>query len=262
MIGLLGLLLLGALAGVWGEDVGDVPVPLSAEEVRRRWHSRLDGRHFIAQIRLEMNLGGMREERRVTVYRADEEGASERVMLRFEAPPDLRNVALLYLENPDRSNDYFFYQPATRRIRRLPKTVADDDVYGIDLEFLGFGVAQTEPTEIESMRIVKHGGRAVYKLTERARRPNPRFEKRITWLDASAFVPVRTEHIRSARKVLIAKTEEIRNIQGIVTPIRMSFEKPIDDEFVTLRVDSVDYDAEIPDNYFSTLALIRARLTK
>ena len=53
---------------------------------------------------------------------------------------------MLFLEQQTRPNDYFLYQPELRRVRRLPEAVANDDVYGIDLEFLGFGVAQSEPT--------------------------------------------------------------------------------------------------------------------
>ncbi len=234
-------------------------LPLSPGEVRERWHSRLDDRHFTARIRLRMDLGGLREERQLLVWR-DDEGDAERVMVRFEAPPDLRDVALLYLEQPDRPNDYFLYQPATRRIRRLPETVASDDVYGIDLEFLGFGVAQSEPTEVESMTTDLLGERAVYRLTERATRPNPRFERRVTWIDAETFIPLKTEHQRGDRTALLARTLETRVIQGTPTPTRIAFDRPLDGRHVVLLVEHVDYEKAIPEDYFSTLALIRQQV--
>ena len=59
---------------------------------------------------------------------------------------------MLFLEQADRPNDYFLYNPEQRRVRRLPESIANDDVYGIDLEFLGFGVAQSEPTEVVGMK--------------------------------------------------------------------------------------------------------------
>lgn len=121
-------------------------VPLSASEVKSRWHGRLDDHHFIAELELEMDLAGLKETRQVVLYRDDIDGLRERVLARFEAPADLRKTAILYLENPNQGNDYFLYQPAIRRVRRLPASIADDDVYGIDLEFLGFGVAQGVPT--------------------------------------------------------------------------------------------------------------------
>jgi hypothetical protein len=245
------------------EDAGasqvEDAVPLSAKQVAERWHGRLDQRHFTARVRLEMSLAGLREQRRLLIWR-DDDGWTERVMVRFESPADLRDVGLLYLEQTGRPNDYFLYQPALRRIRRLPQSVANADVYGIDLEFLGFGVAQTEPTEIESMRMEVLEERRTYRLTERALHANPRFDERTTWIDATHFLPVRTEHRRRGRVVLIATTLETAELQGVPTPVRARFERPGGDRRVSLEVESVDYEAPIPEDYFSTLALIRSQL--
>jgi hypothetical protein len=249
-------------AGLWATPSGAAAadsVPLSAAEVVERWHGRLDARRFTAQVRLRMDLGGLAEERRIVVWR-DDEGTSERVMIRFEAPADLRNLALLYLEHSDRPNDYFLYQPATRRVRRVPQRVVDQDVYGIDLEFMGFGVAQSEPTRVEGMERDPVEGRAAFRVSERALRPNARFERRVTWIDAATFLPLRTEHHRDGELTLVARTTETRAVQGVPTPVRVEFERPRERRRVHLEVESVDYEGEIPEAYFSTLALIRAHV--
>ena len=98
------LLLALLLAGV---ARGDDLLPLAAEQVKQRWHSRLDGRHFTARVVLQMDLGGLRERRELRVWRDDTRGSDERLLVRFEAPADLRDVGLLYLEHPDLPNDYF-----------------------------------------------------------------------------------------------------------------------------------------------------------
>jgi hypothetical protein len=250
------LLALAAFSASAAEDA----VPLAPETVKARWHGRLDGRHFVAAVTMSMRLAGLEEQRRLTVYRDDQGSTRERVLIRFEAPADLRNVGLLYAEQHDRPNDYFFYSPATRRVRRLPASIADDDVYGIDIEFLGFGVAQTEPTEIEGMAEESLDGRRAYRLAERAREPNPRFETRTTWIDAETFVPLRTEHARGGKTVLVAATKALRAMGGVPTPVEIAFEKPAERRHVLLRVDSVRYDAEIPEEYFSVLALLRTQL--
>ena len=239
---------------------GEDALPLSAQEVQRRWHTRLEGRHFQAGVRMEMNLGGLRETRRMQVFRDDEGGAGERVLIRFETPPDLRNVSLLYLEHKDRPNDYFLYTPETRRVRRLPESVVDNDIYGIDPEFLGFGVARTEPTKIQSLTIERMEGRKASRLVESASSPNPRFEERVTWIDAETFIPLRTEHILNGRTVLVAETREIVLIQGIATPRHVSFEMPVKGRQVELYIEEVDYQGEIPEDVFSTLSLMKGSL--
>jgi hypothetical protein len=208
-----------------------------------------------------VDLGGLREERRMRVYR-DDEGGGERVLIRFDAPADLRNVGLLYLEHAGQPNDYFLYQPAMRRIRRLPETIADDDVYGIDLEFLGFGVAQTAPTTLGAMERESLDGRAVYRLEERASPPNRRFEQRVTWIDVESFVPLRTEHRRDDRVVLLAQPLEVGLVQGVPTPKRMRFTKPVEKRDVLLFVDAVDYEAPIPEEHFSAITLTKSALDR
>jgi hypothetical protein len=251
-------LLCSALGSVAPAHADDDAVPLSAADVAARWHGRLARRHFSARVRMHVDLGGLREERLLRVYRDDEDGRGERVLVRFDAPADLRNVGLLYLAHADRPNDYFLYQPELRRIRRLPQSVANDDVYGIDLEFLGFGVAQSVPTTLESLTRDRLDGRMVWKLVESAREPNPRFETRRTWIDPTSWAPLRSEQLRGDHIVLVAETQQLADVQGVATPKRVRFEKPIEKREVQLEVVSVDYEAPIPDEYFSAVALLRA----
>jgi Outer membrane lipoprotein-sorting protein len=244
-----------------GARASEDAVPLSPDAVRQNWHSRLAGRHFTAVVHLSMEMGGLHEERELRVWRTDEAVGAERVMVRFTQPESVRNVGVLFLEQQGRPNDYFLYQPELKRVRRLPEQIANDDVYGIDLEFLGFGVAQSEPTEIVSMKRESLEGRKAYLLEEKALRENPRFDRRLTWIDAETWIPMRTEQYRMGKKRLVARTVEIRPMHGIETPLRMEFENELDKRKVSLRVADVDYEVAIPDEYFSTLALVRASLT-
>jgi hypothetical protein len=105
-------------------------------------------------------------------------------------------------------------------------------------------------------------GRPAYKIVETAKVPNRRFDRRTTWIDAATFVPLRTEHLRDGRVVLIAETLEIAKVQRVHTPKRMRFTKPIEKREVLLFVDSVDYEASIPEEYFSAMTLVKSALGK
>jgi hypothetical protein len=236
----------------------DDAVPLTATDVKVRWHDRLEGRRFTATVELRMRVGALEETRELVVFRDDEGARRERVMVRFHLPVDLRHTTFLYLERPGLPNDYFMYQPATRRVRRLPESVAEQDFYGIDLEFLGFGVSEVTPTEILETRVETLRGRRVHRLRERALEPNPRFEERITWLDAESFVPLRTEHHRDGRQLLLADTLEVADHQGVPTPVHVEFQRG-DRRQVDLHVLRVDYQAPIPDEYFSVMELAKTR---
>ncbi len=219
----------------------------------------MDGKHFTARVRMDVDLGGLTEERRLTVHRDDEDRSSERLLIRFESPESLRNLGLLYLEQADRPNDYFLYRPAVRRVRRLQQSAITNNLYGVDPEFLGFGIAETEPTRVRSMKSVRLNGHDAYRLVEEARSPNPRFEERTVWIDRETFVPLRTEHRLNGKRVLTAETIEIRRVQGVPTPMRMHFERPLDGTRVQLVVEEVDYERPIPEDVFSVFTLMKSQ---
>lgn len=228
------------------------------EAVRHAWRSRLDGRHFDARIRLVIHQQDRSDgERRLRVWRDDRGDAGERLLARFHEPYDLRGVAVLYLEQPDRVNDYFLFRPTLNKVRRVPEGLTREDLYGLDLEFLGFDVAGNEPTVIEGVKEVKLDGRDCLSLTERAQTPNPRFDRRTVWLDAVSFIPLRSEYQIDGATTVIGRTLEVRDIQGVPTPIHTRFERPAEGHTVDLHIDTIDYEAEIGSNTFSTLELTK-----
>ena len=238
--------------GAGGETREGEAVP-----ARERMLRRLAGTHFTALLRLEIGAADWREQRVIRLWRDDQGAARERVMLRFEAPPDLRGIAILYLENADRPNDYFLYQPAYRRVRRVPEAMAREDVYGVDLEYLGFGGAQLVPTRLESEQRDTLDGHPVIRFSEVAQEPNPRFDRRVVWLDPTNDVPLRMEHERDGEKVLVARTLEIVPVDGLATPKSMLFERLAERKTVSVSVEQVDYRSPIPEEFFSTFRLVK-----
>jgi hypothetical protein len=144
-------------------------------------------------------------------------------------------------------------------VRRLPPLVADEDLYGVDLEYLGFGTSEVEPTEITGMARETLGGREVYRLSERARRDDGRFDTRVTWLDPASFIPLQQELRLGGALVLRAQTRRVREIQGVATPVEMFFVRPQDRREVLLRFESVDYEQPLGEDVFAILNLTRRR---
>lgn len=230
--------------------------PLTPEAARAQWRERLAGRHFVASVKLSYTHGDNRATRWLSVWRDDPTGG-ERVMVRFEAPPAMRDFALLYLEQTGRPNDYLIYQPELRRVRRISERTASEDIYGVDLEMLAFGVAQNVPTRVESLERLDLDGRPILRLVERALESNQRFDTRIAYLEPEGFLPMRVEHVREGATVLIATTEERALVQGVATPMRSRFVRPLESSEVEMVVEEIDYEKPIPGAFFSTLSLVR-----
>jgi hypothetical protein len=91
---------------------------------------------------------------------------------------------------------------------------------------------------------------------ERALETNQRFDTRIAYLDPKSFLPLRVEHVREGATVLIATTEESAVVQGVATPLRSRFVRPLESSEVMMVVESIDYEKPIPGAFFSTLSLV------
>ena len=117
-----------------------------------------------------------------------------------------------------------------------------------------------DPVGLGLYRCVDQPAEVDRRLVERATRSNSRFDRRSTWLDAETFLALRTEHERGGRLVMRAEVHEVTDVQGVPTPAKIAFRRFDSDRTVELVVRSVDYEAEIPESYFSAMALISARL--
>jgi len=249
---------LAMLAGI-PATVRSASLDLSPEEVKYRVKHRLDGLHFTAKIRFEVRDSDFDGVRMLEVWR-DDVAERERLMAQFEEPPAMRGTGLLYLEGVDKPNSYFIYQPSGRRVRRIPESLVSQDIYGVDLEYMGFGVAQLQPVEIESMSVDTIDDRSVYRLTERATHPDlQRFETRRIWVDPDTFIPLRTEHFEKGKLSMTAQTLSVKEIGGVPTPVETVYTRPDEAGAAYMTVESVDYASPIPEIFFSTLQLTKNR---
>ena len=92
--------------------------PLAPAELLRQAFDRRYGADTHQQMTLRLRSGGREvQQQRIEVVTKMEAGQL-RALARFTAPPDLRDTALLVLEQDGRPDDYFLYLPALVRVRR------------------------------------------------------------------------------------------------------------------------------------------------
>jgi hypothetical protein len=121
---------------------------------------------------------------------------------------------------------------------------------GGEFDYLGFRVARMGRPVATQVETTTLNGRKALVLTEEAREMH--FEERKIWLDPDSYVPLRAEYWRNGKKFLLAETEEIRDVQGVATQIRIRFSIPDRKDLTSVwQVDSIDYDRPILDSYFT-----------
>ncbi len=96
-------------------------------------------RRYECDTRQQMTLhlqsrGGRVQEQRLDVA-TKIVGGNLRAIARFTHPPDLRDTALLMIEQPDRPDDYFVFLPALAKVRRVSGAQRSDSFMGTDLSY-------------------------------------------------------------------------------------------------------------------------------
>jgi hypothetical protein len=123
--------LLPRLAAAQAEDAR----PEAPAELLRRAFDRRYGADTHQQMTLRLRSDGREVQRQRIEVVTKMEAGQLRALARFTAPPDLRNTALLVLEQEGRPDDYFLYLPAIDRVRRVSGAQRSDSFMGTDLTY-------------------------------------------------------------------------------------------------------------------------------
>ena len=109
--------------------------PETPLELLRRAFDRRYGADTHQQMTLSLRSGGREVQRQRIEVVTKMEAGQLRALARFTAPPDLRDTALLVLEQDGRPDDYFLYLPALDRVRRVSGAQRSDSFMGTDLTY-------------------------------------------------------------------------------------------------------------------------------
>src|SRR3954452_20910230 len=123
--------------------------PLTAEQIARRVQDRDTGRDSRAEMRMKLfDRHGRARERAmtlVTLRGRDNPGAaktapdSDRLLIRFTYPNDIRGTGFLVWEHPKTDDERFLFLPALGRVGRIAGSEAQESFVGSDFTYEDIG---------------------------------------------------------------------------------------------------------------------------
>jgi hypothetical protein len=184
---------LAALALAAARPVATQPARAAAspESVVREAQDRDTGRDSRAEMRMRLfDRQGRVRERVMTLWAKRGSGpAGDRTLLRFSAPGDIRNTALLVAESPGREDERFLFLPALGRTRRIAGAEKQESFVGSDLSYEDIGS--------------RHIADYTYTFAdERATWTAPDGTRREAWVIESRAKDARALHPRSLSTIL------------------------------------------------------------
>ena len=138
---------------------------------------------------------GKISDKRWTFERLGSHGQSKSV-LRFTAPAEVKGVALLVVNHPDRASDQWMWTPAIERDRRIALQDRSTRFFGTDFSF-----EDLEERDVESVRLhaARRGGgrrRAVLEdpVDAASRRKSSQYTRSIVWIRKDNYAFARIEN--------------------------------------------------------------------
>ena len=187
-----------------------------------------------------------------------------RVLVRIEAPPDLRGTAFLFIER-ERDADMFSYLPELRRVRRITGRMVSGSLFGTDFSYedvvrLHSLAAQTGAEKRADARVAE---RAVWVLTA----PIPpesgsQYERVVTFVDQETCVPLKTELLdgsEQVRKEVVIPPEQVKAEGARFVPREILARDLEEGSETRMRVEKLELDVPLSDSFFTEAALLKRR---
>ena len=205
-----------------------------------------------------LDAAGKTSEKGWTYVRLGSHGNSQ-VVIRFTRPAEVKGVALLITNYPDRTSEQWMWTPAINRERRIATQDRATRFFGTDFSFEDLEERDVEQFDYRLEGEQTIDGEPCWKITA-----TPRTSKRsqykgsVYWVRKSNYTYAQIENYTAAGLARRLSYSQVANIQGIWTPRLLEVEDPARKSRTTLRLESINYNAPLSSDQFTVQALRRA----
>ena len=196
-------------------------------------------------------------EKRWEYDRIGSHGASKAV-LRFTAPAEVKGVALLVLNHPDRSSDQWMWTPAINRERRIALQDRSTRFFGTDFSFEDLEERDTNQFDYKLLGEESFDGAACWKLQSTPKESKvSQYTHSYLWVRKDNYSFAQIENYSKNQLVRRAHYTDIRNDQGIWTAHQIDMLDLKRNSHTILKIEKLQYNAPMRDDAFTLQALRR-----
>jgi hypothetical protein len=236
----------------------------TADWVAQRIDARDTGRdsRLAMTMRLTDRQGRTRERALViTTLRGDAAGG-DRVLVRFQAPADIKGTGFLVWEHADQDDERFLYLPALGRVRRIAGAEAQESFVGSDLSYEDIGGRKLSDYTYRMLDAaatwIDASGAAhpAWRIESTAKDGSARYPVARTLVRKDAFVVVAADVLNrrgeAEKRYTVARLERPA---GIWTVMDATMANEATHTRTTLVVTEARYNVGLKDDAFSRRAL-------
>jgi hypothetical protein len=222
------------------------------EEAQRRTEAATQSYEGLLEV---IDAKGRVAPKRWTFRRIGSRGQSKAV-LRFTEPPEVRGVALLIVNHPDRASDQWMWTPAIQRERRIALQDRSTRFFGTDFSF-----EDLEERDVDGYDYTLEGedavaGKSCWKIQSTPRNArSSQYSHAFLWIRKDDYVVVQIENYREARIIRRVSYSDIENVQGIWTARTIEIADLTRDSRTRLTLEDLEYNTPLAQSDFTQQAL-------
>jgi outer membrane lipoprotein-sorting protein len=200
---------------------------------------------------------GKISDKRWTFERLGSHGRSK-VVLRFIAPAEVKGVALLVVNHPDRASDQWMWTPAVERDRRIALQDRSTRFFGTDFSF-----EDLEERDVNQYDYVLIGEEAVdgarcWKIQSTPRQSKgSQYTQSIVWIRQDNYAFARVENFQKEQVVRRLTYSNIQNVQGVWTAKQLEMADVRRGSRTRLTLDQLEYNVPLKEDAFTLQAIRR-----
>jgi outer membrane lipoprotein-sorting protein len=224
------------------------------EEVQKRTDAKSHRYEGLLQV---FDAKGTIADKRWTFERLGSHGNSKAI-LRFTAPAEVKGVALLVVNHPDRASDQWMWTPAIERDRRIALQDRSTRFFGTDFSFEDLEERDVNQFDYTILGEEPIDGAACWKLQSTPKEAkSSQYTRSIVWIRKDRYTFERFENYIKDQVARRLTYSDYQNVEGIWTARQMEMADLRRGSRTRLTLDKLAYNVPLKEEDFTLQALRR-----
>lgn len=200
---------------------------------------------------------GKISDKRWTLDRLGAHGESKMV-LRFTAPAEVKGVALLVVNHPDRASDQWMWTPGIERDRRIALQDRSTRFFGTDFSFEDMEERDVNQYDYTLVGDDTVAGQACWKIQSTPKQAkSSQYTRAVLWIRKDTYSILQIENYIKEQAVRRMTYGDFVNIVGILTARQLEMSDLRRGSRTRLTLDKLQYNVPMKDEDFTLQALRR-----
>lgn len=181
-----------------------------------------------------------------------------KTIVRFTAPDEVKGIALLIVNHPDRASEQWMWTPAIGRDRRIALQDRSTRFFGTDFSFEDLEERDMDQFDYKLVGMNTVEGAACWKIESKPKESkSSQYTRSVISIRKDNYVTARVENYNQDKLMRTVQYGDIRKVDGIWTPARLEASDAARQSRTILKLEKLRYNLPLRDEEFTPEALRR-----